>query len=101
MRISQNGNTANNGFHNFLILGNNDAVDLIGRPSVAGIRHAFSQPIWDISPYIRLFSAGTPNWTKEETLINELFTSTDTYPRSIKQSAENSSTINQYQSMLV
>jgi hypothetical protein len=100
MRISQNGNTANNGFHNFLILGNNDAVDLIGRPSVAGIRHAFSQPIWDISPYIRLFSASTPNWTKEETLINELFTSTHTYPRSIRQSAENSSTINQYQSML-
>ena len=100
MRISQNGNTANNGFHNFLILGNNDAVDLIGRPSVAGIRHAFSQPIWDISPYIRLFSASTPNWTKEETLINELFTSTHTYPRSNKQSAENSSTINQYQSML-
>ena len=100
MRISQNGNTANNGFHNFLILGNNKSVDLIGRPSVAGIRHAFSQPIWDISPYIRRLSVNTPNWTKEEILVNELFTSTQTYPRSVKPSTENSGTINQYQSML-
>jgi hypothetical protein len=97
VRISQNGNTANNGFHNLLILSSDSSIEMVGQPSCAGIRHAFSQPAWDVFPHVEISDPGSPTWNNEESRINRAYTSELTYPHSLKKPQPMKSNSSQYQ----
>jgi glycosyltransferase involved in cell wall biosynthesis len=97
VRISQNGNTANNGFHNLLILSGDSSVEMIGRPSCAGIRHAFSQPAWDVFPHVEISDPSSPIWSNEESIINRAYTSELIYPYSLRKPRPTESNPSQYQ----
>jgi hypothetical protein len=83
VRISQNGNTANNGFHNALILGDSPQIEIVGRTSTAGIRHAFSQPAWDIFQNKIPKSSTFPRWTGQQRKVNKLVTTSTLFPNSL------------------
>jgi len=83
MRISQNGNTANNGFHNALILGDSPKIEIVGRTSTAGIRHAFSQPAWDVSPIVVDSSHSMPRCTAQQRKVNKFVTTSALFPNSL------------------
>lgn len=97
MRISQNGNTANNGFYNLLILSGDSSIEMVGKPSCAGIQHAFSQPAWDIFPRVDISNPNTPTWNGDESRINHNYTSELTYPYSLREQRTTESTPSQYQ----
>ena len=100
MKISQNGNTANNGFHNFLILSNDSSITMVGRTSCAGISHAFSQPAWDVFPQLEIGNPTLPNWSVEEAAFNSRYTCSTDYPRSISLNTETTVDLHRYQSDL-
>jgi len=83
MRVSQNGNTANNGFHNAVILGGSSHIEVIGRPSTAGIVHAFSQPAWDIGNGPEFSRALTDSWSGRGGALNAHLSDRRRFPRSV------------------
>jgi hypothetical protein len=97
VRISQNGNTANNGFHNLLILSGDSSLEMIGQPSCAGIRHAFSQPAWDVFPRVEISDPSSPIWSNEESKINRAYTSELIYPYSLRNPRPTESNPSHYQ----
>jgi hypothetical protein len=96
--ISQNGNTANNGFYNALLLNEHPEIQIVGRPSTSGIRHAFSQPAWDIETNVAMSDANSPNWSLDGRTLNDRYSSAVTYPASLRNSAEFSESPRNYQS---
>jgi glycosyltransferase involved in cell wall biosynthesis len=100
VKISQNGNTANNGFHNFLILSNDSSITMVGRTSRAGITHAFSQPAWDVFPQLDIGDPTMPNWSVKEAAFNSRYTCSTEYPSSINFDTETTVDLRRYQSDL-
>lgn len=83
MKVSQNGNTANNGFHNALILHDSTDVEISGSVSTAGIRHAFSLPAWDVLQDNPPKSITFPRWNRQQKKVNRLITTSRPFPRSL------------------
>jgi len=100
VKISQNGNTANNGFHNLLILSNDSSMTVVGQTSLAGIYHAFSQPAWDVFPHLEIGNPILPNWSVKEAAFNSRYTCSTDYPRSISLNTETAVDLHRYQSDL-
>jgi hypothetical protein len=76
--VTQNGNTANNGFFNALILSSATSEIICVKPSLAGITHAFSLPAWEISALIDFTDATSPKWSGEDARINIQYVSEGT-----------------------
>ncbi len=83
MRVSQNGNTANNGFHNAVILGDSSFIEVIGRPSTAGINHVFSQPAWDIGNGPEFSRSLTDSWPEAGNALNAQLSDHRRFPHSV------------------
>ncbi len=83
MRVSQNGNTANNGFHNAVILDGSSHIEVIGRPSTAGIVHVFSQPAWDIGNGPEFSKAITDSWSDRGVALNAHLSDRRRFPHSV------------------
>jgi glycosyltransferase involved in cell wall biosynthesis len=66
-----------------MILSDSRQVTVTARTSQAGIRHAFSQPAWDIFPELNLTDVNSPDWGQEELRANRHYSSRFKYPISL------------------